>query len=106
MVSWFRNVVFQRVEVENFDTEERLKQVESLVGSNEVEVVGGRKGKVGKSTDDLVIRVVNAVFAEHVEFEKVESNHINEININKIIEITRYSSFKKLMMVTCYVYDL
>ena len=40
---------------------------------------------------------------EHAEFEEVESNHIKENNIHKIIEITRYSSFKKLMMVICYV---
>ena len=53
-----------------------------------------------------MIRVVNAVVVEHAEFEEVESNHIKENNIHKIIEITRYSSFKKLMMVTCYVYDL
>ena len=72
----------------------------------EAKVAGARKGKVGKSKDDLVIRVVNAVIVEHAEFEKVESNRINENNIHKIIEITRYSSFKKLMMVTCYVYDL
>ena len=89
-------------EVENFDTEERLKQVERSVGG-EAKVVGRRKGKVGKSKDDLVIRVVNAVIVEHAEFEKVESNRINENNIHKIIEITRYSSFKKLMMVTCYM---
>ena len=89
-------------EVENFDTEERLKQVERSVGG-EAKVVGRRKGKVGKSKDDLVIRVVNAVIVEHAEFEKVESNRINENNIHKIIEITRYSSFKKLMMVTCYI---
>ena len=50
-----------------------------------------------------MIRVVNAVVVEHAEFEEVESNHIKENNIHKIIEITRYSSFKKLMMVTCYV---
>ena len=46
--------------------------------------------------------MINAVVAEHVEFEKVECNHINENNIHKIIEITRYSSFKKLIVVTCY----
>ena len=39
---------------------------------------------------------------ERAEFGKVECNHINENNIHKIIEITRYSSFKKLM-VTFYV---
>ena len=66
-------------------------------------VVGGRNGKVGKSKDDLVIRVVNTVVVEHAEFEKVERNHINENNIHEIIEFTKYSSFKKLMMVTCYV---
>ena len=31
---------------------------------------------VGKSKDDLVIRVVNSVSVEHAEFEKFESNHI------------------------------
>ena len=75
-------------EVENIDAEERLKQVERSVGG-EAKVVGGRKGKVGKSKDDLVIRVVNGVITEHAEFEKVESNHINENNIHKTIEITR-----------------
>ena len=50
-----------------------------------------------------MIRVVNAVVVEHAQFEEVESNHIKENNIHKIIEITRYSSFKKLMMVTWYV---
>ena len=75
-------------EVENFDAKERLKQVERLVGG-EAKVVGGRKGKVGKWKDDLVITVVNAVVVEHAEFEKVESNHINENNVHKIIEITR-----------------
>ena len=102
---WFRvpKMLYSREsEVENFDTEERLKQVERSVGG-EAKVVGGRKGKVGKSKDDLVIKVVNAVIVEHAEFEKVESNCINENNIHKIIEITRYSSFKKLMMVICYV---
>ena len=89
-------------EVENFDTEERLKQVERLKGG-EAKVAGERKGKVGMSEDDLVIRVVNAVVGEHAEFEKVDSNHINENDIHKIIETTRYSSFKKLMMVTRYV---
>ena len=69
----------------------------------EAKVAGARKGKVGKSKDDLVIRVVNAVIVEHAEFEKVESNRINENNIHKIIEITRYSSFEKLIMVTCYM---
>ena len=88
--------------VKNFDTEERLRQVEKLVGS-EAKVVGGRKGEVGKSKDDLMIRVVNAVVVKHAEFGKVESNHTNENNIHKTIKITRYSSFKKLMMVTCYV---
>ena len=102
VVSWSRNVVFERVRVGNFDIEERLKQVEELVGG-EAKVVGGRKGKVGKSKDDPVIRVVNAVVAEYAEFEKVESNHINENNIHKMIDITSYSRFKKLMMVTCYV---
>ena len=101
---WFRGpeMYSRESEVENFDTEERLKQVERSVGG-EAKVVGRRKGKVGKSKDDLVIRVVNAVIVEHAEFEKVESNRINENNIHKIIEITRYSSFKKLMMVTCYM---
>ena len=92
VVSWSRNVVFERVRVGNFDIEERLKQVEELVGG-EAKVVGGRKGKVGKSKDDPVIRVVNAVVAEYAEFEKVESNHINENNIHKMIDITRYSRF-------------
>ena len=49
-----------------------------------------------------MIRVVNAVVVEHVEFEKV-CNHINKNNIHKIIEITGYSRLKKLIMVTCYV---
>ena len=75
-------------EVGNFDVEERLKQVERLVGGEAI-IVGGRKDKLGKSKDDLVIRVVNAVVVEHAEFEKVGSNHINENNIHKIIEITR-----------------
>ena len=88
---WFRGpeMLYSRnSEVENFDAKERLKQVERLVGG-EAKVVGGRKGKVGKSKDDLVITVVNAVVVEHAEFEKVESNHINENNVHKIIEITR-----------------
>ena len=50
-----------------------------------------------------MIRVVNAVVVERAEFEKVECYHINENNIHKIIEIIRYNSFKKLIMVTCYV---
>ena len=84
-------------EVKNFGAEERLKQVERLMGG-EAKDAGGRKGKLEKSKND----VINAVVAEHVEFEKVECNHINENNIHKIIEITRYSSFKKLIVVTCY----
>ena len=86
-------------EVENFDAEERLKQVERSLGG-EARVVGGRKGKVGKSKDDLVIRVVNAVVVERAEFEKLECNHINKNNIHKIIKITRCSSFNKLIMIT------
>ena len=46
---WFRGpeMLYSRnSEVENFDAEERLKQVERLV-SGEAKVVGGRKGKVG-----------------------------------------------------------
>ena len=85
-------------EVENFGAEERLKQVERLMGG-EAKDAGGRKGKLEKSKND----VINAVVVEHVEFEKVECNHINENNIHKIIEITRYSSFKKLIVVTCYL---
>ena len=85
-------------EVKNFGAKERLKQVERLMGS-EAKDPGGRKGKLEKSKND----VINAVVAEHVEFEKVECNHINENNIHKIIEITRYSSFKKLIVVTCYL---
>ena len=46
---------------------------------------------------------MNAVVVERAEFEKVECYHINENNIHKIIEIIRYNSFKKLIMVTCYV---
>ena len=72
----------------------------------EAKVVGGRNGKVGKSKDDLVIRVVNTVVVEHAEFEEVERNHINENNTHEIIEITKYSSFRKLMMVTRYVLQL
>ena len=56
--------------------------------------------------DDLVIRVLYAVLVEQAEFEKVECNHVNENNIHKIIEITRYISFKKLIMVTRYVLRL
>ena len=67
-------------EVENFDAEERLKQVERLVG-REAKVVGGRKDKVEKLKNDVVIRIVDAVVVEHVEFEEVECNHINENNI-------------------------
>ena len=85
-------------EVKNFGAKERLKQVERLMGG-EAKDPGGRKGKLEKSKND----VINAVVAEHVEFEKVECNHINENNIHKIIEITRYSSFKKLIVVTCYL---
>ena len=59
---WFRGpeMYSKESEIEHFDTEERWKQVESLVGG-EAKVVRGRKGKVGKSKVDLVIRVVNAV---------------------------------------------
>ena len=59
---WFRSpeMYSNGSEIEHFDTEERLKQVERLVGG-EAKVVRGRKGKVGKSKVDLVIRVVNAV---------------------------------------------
>ena len=80
---WFHNskMLYSRdSEVENFDAEERLKQVERLVGG-EAKVVGGRKDKVEKLKNDVVIRIVNAVVVEHVEFEEVECNHINENNI-------------------------
>ena len=89
-------------EVEDLNAEESLKQVERLVG-DETKVVGGRKGDVGKLKNDLVIRVVNAVVVEHVEFEKVECHHRSENNIHKIIEIARYSSFEKLIVLTWYV---
>ena len=53
-----------------------------------------------------MIRVVNTVVVEHAEFEEVERNHINENNTHEIIEIIKYSSFRKLMMVTRYVLRL